>query len=106
MGRKKDMGINVQLEDEGGGVIEAVQDPRSLTKQALIDHKESVCLRFVNPYGDAVFNQMQAPVLLSELKNAQNKKLTAEAHEHLRSVISLVERAQGQTHTYIRFVGD
>ena len=31
---------------------------------------KSVCLRFIDPYGDATFNQLQLPLLLRELKDA------------------------------------
>jgi len=100
------MGIDVQLEDETGNVIESVGDPQSVLEGAVVNQSKSTCLQFIDPYGDAVFNQMQIPVLLGELKTALRQKLSREAEKHLQAVVALVERAQGQTHTYVRFVGD
>lgn len=79
------MGINVQTESERGDMISEVIDPHGRTQALLPSYCDSAwsCLRFVDRYGDAVFNQLQVPVLISE-----------------------VESAEGQVHTYVRFVGD
>ena len=34
------------------------------------DIEATQCLRFIDEYGDTVFNQLQAPVLIRELENA------------------------------------
>jgi hypothetical protein len=65
-----------------------------------------VCLRFVDAFGDAVFNQAQIPVLLAELRSSFSEQTDREVKDHLVKVIGLVERATDRTDTYIKFTGD
>jgi hypothetical protein len=56
--------------NERGDVLAAVADPEMLFAR-LVRHSEwsnTVCLRFIDPYGDAVFNQLQIPTLVRELE--------------------------------------
>jgi hypothetical protein len=64
-----------------------------------------MCLRFIDPYGDACFNQQQRPILVDELRNARDRTGDAELRAHLNEVMGLVQRAY-EVHTYIWFVGD
>ncbi len=67
---------------------------------------ETVCLRFVDACGDAVFNQAQLPVLLAELQAELAFLMAIKDREHIEKVIKLVQRAIGSTHTHIVFLGD
>ena len=67
---------------------------------------ESVCLRFVEPWGDAVFNQTQLPFLLAELQSELGLATDERFKEHLQRVVTLVESAQDQMHVYVKFIGD
>lgn len=66
----------------------------------------SVCLRFIDAFGDTVFNQAQIPALLSELKSEVLAQTSSKYSGHLEKVIKLVEQAAGRTHTYVKFIGD
>jgi len=66
----------------------------------------TVCLRFIEPWGDTVFNQSQIPVLLSELQTEIASQDNPRIRHQLESVTRLVEMAVNQTHTYIKFIGD
>jgi hypothetical protein len=61
---------------------------------------ESVFLRYVDAWGDTVFNQAQIPKLISELRKEVGNQRDAETIAHLKKVIRLVERAIGRTHTH------
>ena len=65
------MSIDIRLETENGDSVREVLDPRGLTSWLLElgDLSATVCLRFIDPYGDAVFNQAQLPVLRAEVLN-------------------------------------
>jgi hypothetical protein len=67
---------------------------------------ETVCLRFVDVCGDAVFNQAQLPFLIAELQAEVAFQEAAKDREHIEKVIRLVQVAAGRTHTYIAFLGD
>ena len=64
------MGIDVVMENEDGDREEQLLDSEYNLATALsIPGLEStVCLRFIDPYGYTVFNQLQIPQLIDELK--------------------------------------
>lgn len=101
------MGIDVQWIGERGDVRECVLDESDLLSEIVAGADEhSVCLRFIDPYGDAVFNQLQLPVLIEELSAVAANRLSREAIEHRQRVIKLATKARGKVHTYIKFYGD
>ena len=66
----------------------------------------SKCLRFIDPWGDTIFNQIQLPDLLAELKLEIAEPSNKDCLGHLTRAVQLIERAQDQIHTYIKFIGD
>ena len=66
----------------------------------------TTCLRFVDAFGDTIFNQAQLPVLLSELQAELDFQKLLKDREHLEKIIRLVQVAMGKIHTYIAFIGD
>ena len=102
------MGIDLQWEDERGNMLERILDDQGLTAQILAaaNVAGSVCLRFVDPYGDTVFNQQQISVFLEELRAVPAEKLSPAARSHRDKVAALAMKAQGKVHTYLKFYGD
>jgi hypothetical protein len=104
------MGIDVAWVNEKHEPKQEVFDPRmcltKLATSAWPGLSQSTCLRFIDPWGDTVFNQAQIPLLLQELREAEHSEIESEVRAHLGKVIRLVERAEDQTHTYIKFIGD
>jgi hypothetical protein len=68
------MSIDLYMEDEEGVALGEVLDPDDLTGRvvALAGHGGTVCLRFVHPEGNTVFNQFQIPTLIRELAAARD----------------------------------
>ena len=66
----------------------------------------SVCLRFVEAWSDAVFNQAQIPELMNELQSEIAAATDSGTRAHLEKVVRLIEKAAGQTNKYIKFIGD
>ena len=104
------MGIDVSWVDERHEPKQEVYDSRQLLARLATSRwpelSTSVCLRFVDPYGDAVFNQAQIPELLHELRGEIAECRDIEVRAQLEKVVRLVERAVKQAHTYIKFIGD
>jgi hypothetical protein len=67
------MGIDLYMEDERGAKLADVSDPRGLVGCliSLAGLENTVCLRFIDLYGDTVFNQLQIPDLIRELEAAR-----------------------------------
>ena len=97
--------IAVVLQDENGKMLsEQVCVATNLVSH--IHDTRFACLRFVDPYGDTVFNRLQMAALLEDLRvlrqNPENDK-----HENtLEQIERLVQRGQVEPHIYIRFMGD
>jgi hypothetical protein len=99
------MPISVQIEDERG-VAEGEPWWHARSTAALdSDHSGTCCLRFIDPYGNTVFNQVQIPVLLEELR-ALSRPAEPELSAVLTELTRFVERAADRIHTYVRFIGD
>lgn len=103
------MGIDATWIDEQHRPKQQVLDPcQCLTSLATSEWLESqtVCLRFIDAWGDTIFNQSQIPILLKELRDSEMRQNDNEIKMHLGKVIDLVCKAVDETHTYIMFVGD
>jgi hypothetical protein len=63
------MAISVRLEDETGLTLANMISPAWLTNWLIScgDTSKTVCLRFVDPYGNTIFNGIQMKVLVDEL---------------------------------------
>jgi hypothetical protein len=101
------MGIDVYWKDESGKVLGAVEDGGVLSglSDVLYRQSASACLRFIDPAGDACFNQLQLPVLVTEMRGLLPAVSGTRAHAHLQTIVGLLESAV-RPHTYIWFVGD
>jgi hypothetical protein len=102
------MGVDARWENGQGTALETFEDPNNLVAQFLPENADVdfPCLRFVDLYGDTVFNQLQLPQLLDELRLLATRQFDPPVQQHLVSLIGLVHRASGQVHTYIHLYGD
>jgi hypothetical protein len=65
----------------------------------------SHCLQYIDPYGDATFNQLQLPQLVRELEQATAQIHGASFREQAAQVVEFVRGCVG-LHTYVKFIGD
>jgi hypothetical protein len=102
------MGIDLRWESEKGEVLGELPDGGALVERFLPDFEAAdfPCLRFVDPYGDTVFNQPQIEQVARELEALAGREHEPEVEKHLRAVLEFVMAARGKVHTYIRFYGD
>ena len=130
------MPASLRLEDERGEVI--TEYPCGWPFSFLLaadDLADTTCLRFIDDYQDTVFNSLQVPVLIRELRAAAAALSDLSIARHyavwrdrieqtlgrghpaiyerpsLDSVRSCAENVirlaeRCETHTYLRFVGD
>ncbi len=102
------MGINARIESETGEQIQELLDLHGLVEKLLPDFNDetSICLRFVDPYGDTTFNQGQLPVFIRELTSAIKAADEPDVKAHGQKLLGLAKKANGQVHTYLKFYGD
>lgn len=102
------MGIDVRVETESGEVQDEVLDDGNLTEKLLPDREDgsSPCLRFVDPFGDTLFNQLQIPLVVTELEKKLRGSVKGEVKAHCEAILKAVRAAAGEEHTYVRFSGE
>jgi len=102
------MGISVRVESEAGEIEAEVADPAELTQTLLPDAADVSwsCLRFVDPRGATIFNRLQVPSLIGELQRRLAELDDPDVKEHLGEILQLVESAEGQSGTFVRFVSE
>src|SRR5580704_1576410 len=99
------MPISVQIQDENQDILgEAWWNPRS-TELLVGDHPGTCCLRFIDAYGDATFNQGQIPVLIAEIDGLAKRCSDAETQAILRDLVTYLSGACDWLHVYVRFMG-
>ena len=101
------MGIDVVLEDADRKAIQECHDPKRLFARFLRgrDLSSTCCLRFIDEFGDTVFNRAQSAVLVDELGVAR-EDADAETRKYIDNAIRLARLASRKPHLYVRFVGD
>jgi hypothetical protein len=101
------MGINVQLRREDGKIVNEVSDPKMVLSRAA--HKkfsDTRLLRYLTPWGDAIFNQAQAADLANDISNMKNANPRDPLSDLLSEIEPLVEKLARESHLYLWFVGD
>jgi len=101
------MGIDAQLEDEEGKQIQFCSDAAGTFGRLLTasDLSGSTCLRFIDPYGNTVFNRAQSAVLIEELQAFRASADPATA-AFIDNVLRFANTASRSPHHYLRFIGD
>lgn len=100
------MPIKVILQNiDGTRRIGSVVDPDGGLNRCLpLGDQSFPLLQFVDPYGNAVFNHLQMPQLLEELRMLSSRCSDQESQSLLERVRELAEQC---THSlYLRFAGD
>jgi hypothetical protein len=101
------MGIDVRLKREDGEVIGEVNDHRMTLSRATSGPLSGTrLLRYLVPWGDAIFNQAQASDLRDDIHQILRSHPGTPLAEILAGVEPLVERLSSETHVYLWFIGD
>ena len=102
------MGIDVYWKNESDQILGHLSDVDFVLSDLsdLFYRHPGSCIRYIDPAGDACFNQLQLPDLASELRQVRNAVTDTRQVARLDDLIALVSRAHGTSHSYIWFVGD
>ena len=93
---------SVRLEDESG---KAVSNRDAGIEFEVLDHvKPDGLLRYIDPYGDTIFNRLQIADFIAEWKTIKPSGHSQE--EEWRRVLNMALQCEAEVHTYLRFVGD
>jgi hypothetical protein len=129
--------LTLELQTERGEVLDQLLCGWALDFILTSSELErTICLRFIDPYGNTIFNRAQAPILIQEIQSAAASVSDASiATEHkaflnamgqtdpalapsesvpsvdnvrecTMTIVALARRCEGEVHTYLKFIGD
>jgi hypothetical protein len=94
--------ITVIRTDENGRTEAELADVAVIHE--LLNHwpeGQGCCLRFVDPYGDTIFNALQIPTLASEIRLAANGG-SPELRTRADALATFIEAAVQKVHVYVK----
>jgi len=99
--------MKCQLQAETGEVVEEVLDRGGVIDRLIppVSDDTSACWRFIDPYGDTVFNTLQMGPFLLELDVFQ-RTATEQQALVLARLESMARRCRDDVHLYLKFIGD
>src|SRR5688500_13283010 len=102
------MGIDAQLRTEDGKIIRFVDDAAGHLAKAAGSRRfdGTNLLRYLVPWGDAIFNQAQSSDLLADISLLRKELAGTPLGLHLDALTPLVEELENEVHVYLWFVGD
>jgi hypothetical protein len=94
---KKMQHIGVQREDEFGGVI-AEFDPSGIDLRIVTAASSSTaCLQFIDPYGNLLVNQLQMPVMITELEEVGRSTQDVEFRNRISDLVGFCGTQKDRT---------
>jgi hypothetical protein len=102
------MGLSIVLETEFGEALERVDDPTDILHHLLpsCDDNSYCVLRFIDWYGNTVFNRQQVQIFLEEWEKIKVRARDERDVELLARVAKLAEKCLSEPHQYLKFIGD
>lgn len=99
--------LTVELRTAQGKVLQRVFDEGAIGRLSpALDDPSTHCLRFIDPYGDTVFNPVQAAVSSGELQTIAETASVAGDRERIEAVIELADLCATGVHVHLWFIGD
>jgi hypothetical protein len=68
--------------------------------------QNSKLLKYIDPYGDTVFNHLQMDDLIAEITDLLNTHGFKYPNNYLKDILILAKECKDGIHKYIRFYGD
>jgi hypothetical protein len=96
--------IAVVADENGNAIGNGVELASSIFPN--VDDRRSGFLRFVDPYGDTLFNRLQIPLVLSELQLLKKSLENQEQQALVQQIESLCTICLDEPHRYLKFIGD
>lgn len=102
------MGLNIVVESEDGEVLEQVMDPKNILHRSFsrASEEQSTIIRYIDWYGETVFNRLQMEPFLQEWRHLLQTSLSNEERVLLETIERFAATVENDVHLYLRFSGD
>lgn len=99
--------LTAELRDESGDVLARAFDEGAIARARVsFGDSSSVCVRFIDPYGDTVFNPQQARILSVELSALAAAASDERDRARLLAVAALADQCANGVHVLLWLIGD
>lgn len=99
--------MRIALEDELGRTVEHFIDRHGvLGRLRRKDGGDFICLRYIDPWGDTVFNTLQMKPFLAELERLMAHTKSEWELSVLQSILQLARKCDTEIGLYLKFYGD
>jgi hypothetical protein len=100
--------VDCVLETESAEEFERVRDRDGLINRLIPPLAEDSfqCWRFIDEYGDTIFNRQQMPQFLKELAIIRGRTTDPKSLGVLKAIEGLAYRCRDDVHLYVKFYGD
>ena len=94
---RNDVPVTCVLESESGETVERLEDREGLVNRLIppMSEQSFQCWRFIDEYGDTVFNRQQMPQFLAELALIRDRTGDAAPRRVLEDIEALYAGAEG-----------
>lgn len=102
------MGLDIRLEDKEGKTLEEAPDLENVLSRVLPswDDASFHLLRYIDPWGDTMFNHLQMDELVEELRRIREKTANEVERTFISKVGTMALRCKDGEHLYLKFWGD
>jgi hypothetical protein len=102
------MGMSIRLETRNGKAIEEIPDLESLLSRFFPSWDDLTYhfLRYIDPWGETVFNHLQMDELIFELRRIRQKASTEEQRAFVDAIEGMADRCKDSDGLYLKFSGD
>jgi hypothetical protein len=100
--------LRFELQNGAGRTIDQIRDGGLLHELIpVVSDERFTCWRFVDPYGETVFNHLQLPIFRREIDLLRPTNGTRQEVEHILDLVDdLAAVRAGDIHRYLKIVGD
>jgi hypothetical protein len=102
------MGMSICLETRDGKATEEIPDLESLLSRFFPswDDQTYHFLRYIDPWGETVFNHLQMDELIFELRRIRSKASSEEQCAFVDAIEGMAGRCKDGDGLYLKFIGD
>jgi hypothetical protein len=98
--------FSITLETENHEVIETIYEIKWLLEFPDASDQNYCCIKYIDRYGNTVFNRLQMNDLIDEMKALKEKSNNQEVNNLINKIVDLAEKCRGEPHLYLIFYGD
>lgn len=102
------LGVDVHLQTGDGMKIESIPDPKGIVSRIMpLGDTTFHLLRYVDPYGDTIFNGLQMEQIFIELKQLKQRFVPGSQEiDYICKIENMARRCKSAPHLYLKFIGD